>query len=272
MQIFINETSLHEQYIEPAHFFDSLKIFLSCIKKIREIQRDKEVFKSNSFFYYTGITGTYFESTLKMNHSLNKAFVQNFQMLNPKSWQKYKIQCDTCSYEFKGENLVGTSVAEITERKCQDKNLSGFLLNFTDSKYGEEPSISILKNKEEAIIVDCIVTSDAFEKWLLENGYIDPEEIYNENSGIAPTDWQTVLRDSSLFEKTNYPKNNGRIVYRRIGTNELWVVDSALKHAGAKAHIEIFNENTKEHIGTSLYSQINLDVRYQKSNRYINLG
>lgn len=67
MQIFINETSLNSQYEEKRDFVLALKVFLSSIKKISEIRNNKEVFKSNAFFYCTGLKGTYLETVLKSN-------------------------------------------------------------------------------------------------------------------------------------------------------------------------------------------------------------
>lgn len=272
MQIFINETSLNSQFEEPAHFFSSLKVFLSSVKRISEIKNNKNIFKSDHLFYYTGIQGTYLETTLKTNRPLNDAFVQNIQLVNPKSWQSQKIHEDQNSYEYKNQDFVGTSVAELSERIILDGNLAGFLLNFSDSQFGNELKIDVLKNKENSIEVDCAITPESIEQWLIDNGYLNPDEVYDEKSGIAPADYQTVLRESAIFEKTNYPRNNGRIVYRKIGSSELWTVDNAPKHAGAKAHIEVFDETTAKHLGTSLYNEINLNTDHKKENRYINKG
>lgn len=272
MQLFINETSLHGQYNEQAHFFNSLKIFLSSIKRISEIKNEKNIFKSDHFFYYTGIEGTFFESTIKNNPALNQTFVQNLQLLNPKSWQKDQVHDNSCSYEYDNEDFVTTSVAEISERALVAQNFYGFLLNFSESKFGNEPSLNILKNKADSIEIDAVVTPEEIESWLINRGFINPGEIYDESSRIAPADFQTVLKDDAIFEKTTYPRNNGRIVYRRKGTNELWVVDSAIKHAGAKAHIEVFDETTQKHMGTSLYNQINIDDNFKVPKRTINLG
>jgi hypothetical protein len=52
----------------------------------------------------------------------------------------------------------------------------------------------------------------------------------------------------------------------------LWSVDGWNRHAGSKAHIEVFDENTKKHLGTSLYNQDNLNVEYLEKGRKINLG
>lgn len=242
------------------------------MKKISEIKNARNGFKSDHLYYHTGLEGTHLNTIIKNNPSINQAFVQNLNTLNPKSWQKEQQHNSNCSYEYKDENFVDTSVAEISERRMSEGDFSGFLLNFGDSKFGNEPSLNILKNKTDSIEVDAVVTPEEIENWLIKNGFINPDEVYDESSRIAPADFQTVLNDSDVFEKTNYPKNNGRIVYRKIGTNELWVVDNALKHAGAKAHMEVFDENTKKHLGTSLYNKIDIDVRFKKNERSINLG
>lgn len=121
------------------------------------------------------------------------------------------------------------------------------------------------------IDVDTVYDVQTLFDWCVANGIINPNETYDESSDIAPRDEQTVLNNGAVFELTNYPRNNGRRIYRKIGTNELWVVDGSRRHAGAKAHIEVFDENTKLHLGTSLYNEIQLDTKYRKSNRDINL-
>lgn len=272
MQIFINETSLNSQFDDQYIFFDSLKIFLSSIKKINEIKRSKNIFKSDNLFYYTGISGSYLETTLKKNHSLNAAFVQNLKLVNPKSWQDQKFHEESSSYRFNNNEFVGTSVAELAERKNLEDKLLGFLLNFSDSQFGNNIEIDVLKNESDSIKVDCAITPEDIEQWLIDNDYINTEVPYDEELGISPADCQTVLRNASLFEKTSYPRNNGRIVYRRIGTNQLWTVDNSKRHVGTKAHIEVFDERTRKHLGTSLYNIVNVDDSFKADNRYINLG
>lgn len=272
MEIFINEASLHKQYLSRNHFLDAFKLFISSIKRINEITNNKDIFKNKDLYYYCGIEGEVFQSTLKNNPSLNQTLVQNLQKLNPKSWQKDQKHLSSSSYEFNDEDFVNTSVAELSERNIIKKNFSGFLLNFNESKFGEKPTISILKDKSTSIDVDTVITPEDIEGWLISKGFINPAEIYSEASQISPSDFQTVLKNHSVFEKTSFPRNNGRIVYRKKGTSELWVVDNSLRHAGSKAHIEVFNENSKKHLGTSLYNQINLDERYKVENRYIKLG
>lgn len=271
MEIFINEASLNNQYAEKIDFIIALKTLLSSIKKISEIKNNKEVFKSDAFFYYTGLKDTHLETILKKNPELNASFVQNLQLVNPKSWEKQKIHESHSKYEFQEINYVNTSVAEFAERKFQNKNFIGFLLNFSNSTFGDSSQIEILKNKIHEISIDCAINPESIENWLIDKKIINPEEIYNENSGIPPLDIQTVLRDNKTFEKTNYPKNNGRSVYRRIGTTELWVVDGAKKHAGSKAHIEVFDETTGKHLGTSLYYEIKINTSFAKKDRSINL-
>lgn len=272
MHLFINEASLHGQYKDNIAFFDSLRVFLSSLKRISEIKNDKNLFKSDHFFYYTGIEGIYLESIIKNNPELNHIFVHNLQLLSPKSWQKEQMHDASCSYEYNDENFVNTSVAEISERVLVVPNFCGFLLNFHESKFGNTLTFKVSKEQAIIIEVDAVITPEEVENWLINNGFINPSEIYDEASRIAPSDFQTVLKNDEVFEKTSYPRNSGRIVYRKKGTNELWVVDNAIKHAGAKAHIEIFDEKSKKHIGTSLYNQINLDVRFKVENRTINLG
>jgi hypothetical protein len=273
MQIFINEVSLNNQYDDARDFKLALKTFLSSIKKISEIGNNKkEVFKSDTFFYYTGLLdGTHLNTMLKSNPELNSSFVQNMQLLNPKKWEDQRIHETNSKYEFQGKDYVNTSIAELAERKFQNKDLVGFLLNFSNSIFGDSSRIEIIRDEKSEVSIDCAIYPENIENWLINNNFINVEDEYDENSGIPPTDRQTVLRDTQTFEKTDYPKNNYRTVYRRIGTNELWAVDGAKRHAGSKAHIEVFDEKTGKHLGTSLYNKIEVNHNFAKKDRSINL-
>lgn len=270
MQVFINETSLNSQFSNSNDFFNSLRTFLSSIKFISELKKDKHVFKSDDFFYFTGIKGTHFQSTLKSNPSMNLAFVTNLQLVNPKTWQKEQIHGADISYQYLNVEYCGTSVAEMAERQLTINEFKGFLLNFDPSHFEKNVKIEIIKEKDTKIVIDCNTDTESIKKWLSENEILDIVGEYDTSSGEAPLDSQTVLKDKRIFEKTHYPKNNGRNVYRRIGTNELWVVDSAKKHAGTKAHMEVFDEISGKHLGTSLYNQIRVDMNFKKE-RSINL-
>lgn len=272
MQIFINESSLHSQYQNKFEFIESIRVFVKSLNMINEYNKEKLVYKGESFFYSFGMKDVYFETALKSDHTLNELFFQNLQKVNPKSWQKDQKHDMASLYEFKNVCYTSTSTAELAERKIQNNALKGLLLNFNNSIFGESEKIEIDKNKIDKISIDCAIGESDIEKWLIDNKLINPNEEYDESSAIAPLDCQTVLKNSDIFEKTKYPNNNGRKIYRKKDNNQLWVVDSSPRHAGNKAHIEIFDENTAKHLGTSLYNKIDLDTKFKKDERTINKG
>ena len=256
MQVFINEASLCAQYNSPYHFYEAVKLFLSTLKRIDEIKDDKCILKSQNFYYSPALSNTLFTSVLKADRVLCQTFYANIDRVNPKCWEKDKCHDESSKYEFSGEDYVGTSVAELTERKIRTADLNGFLMNFMDSPFGDSATILVSKNNSNPIYVDCATTPEAIDDWLISHGFLNPEEGYSESSRWPPRDYQTVLRDRSIFEKTNY-HNHRRMVYKRIGTNELWCVDNM--HIGVKAHIEVFDCTTCRHIGISSINEIRVD-------------
>lgn len=271
MQVFINESSLNSQYETKHAFLESIRMFLKSIKIINAYNKEKQVFQSQHFFYSIGLKGTHLGTILKADPSLNALFTQNMQEVNPKKWQSNQLHNMASSYEFMSECYTSTSTAELAERKLQNQDLIGLLLNFDKSIFGNLEQIIINKDKTHKIKIDCVVDDNDISRWLIKNKLINPDEEYDEKSKLVPMDFQTVLKDTDLFEITDYPKNNGRFVYRRKENNQLWVVDSSSRHAGSKAHIEIFDEKTGKHLGTSLYNKIDLNIKHKKD-RSINKG
>jgi hypothetical protein len=270
MQVFINECSIHEQYENDHDFVESVKSFVKSIKYISELKHDKEIFKSDLFFYSKGLKDTHFETSLKKNKSINSLFNENFKLINPKSWDNDLTHKHEDSYIYNNVEYTTTSIAELSERKIIDNLIKGFLLNFTQSIFADKPHIEVLKNNlQPPVIIDCNYDSISIYNWLVENNFIIPSQIYDVTSKFPPTDKQTILNNSALFQLTTFQKNKGRNVYRKIGTNQLWCVDSL--HYGNYAHMEIFNEVDCKHMGTSLYNQDNIDTSRAKSKRVIYL-
>lgn len=272
MEVFINECSLEGQYANDNVFHESIKLFVKSIQCLINIDKEKQVLKSNYFFDYRGFNGSHLGTSLKSDRSINDLFTLNLQKINPKVWDLNKIHDEKSTYVFNKVDYVTKSVAEIAERERSINEYKGFLLNFKDSSFSTNTSINVIKNKKEIILVDCAHDPISVYNWLVKNECIKPNEKYDESSKIAPADCQTILNDSKLFELTTYPRNNNRKVYKKTGTTELWAVDGWNKHAGNKAHIEVFDENSKKHLGTSLYNENNLNTKYLKKNRTINLG
>jgi len=268
MEAFINESSLHGQY-DVHSLKQGIKTFLSIINIIHSIQIEKKIYKTQLFFNVSqAIRGTHLGGLLSNDRGLQQVFFNNLR--SAKSWEEEKLHSSNATYIYDNVNYVEHSIAELTERRIQNAEIKGLLINFTNSIFGEKILIQCIKDKAVTTSLDCSFDEDSINDWLIQNGFIDPREKYNEKSGNPPQDWQTVLCDAANFELTQY-RNQRRRVFRRLGKNQLWVVDRSRLHAGDKAHIEVFNESTREHLGTSLYNQINLDTRFRENGRTINL-
>lgn len=263
MQVFINEKSLHGQFTDHT-IEEAIKTLIGSVKTINDLQVDKKVMTSNLFFNYNAIEGTHLGSTLSTNKELQQTFFLNIK--NASKWEDEKVHDSNSSYTHNAINYVETSVAELTERKIQELEIRGVLLNFVDSIFGTALQIEVTKSgSEEATNVDCSFNQDSIIGWLIANNLIDPLEEYDVASArFPPRDYQTVLRDNTLFQPTT-TRNQGRKVYQRIGTGQLWVVDNL--HFGVDAHIEVFDEATRLHMGISSHHLINVDIRYKINGR-----
>ncbi len=265
MQVFINEKSLHGQYNDHT-IEDAIRTFLTTINIVNGYQINKTVYATKYFFDLNAINGTHLGSILSSNNSLKETFFQNIK--NAEKWQDNRVHQNNTTYTYNENDYVDTSIAELTERKFQNNELKGFLLNFTHSIFDEIGQIQVLRNGNINITIDCSYDEDSVINWFVQNNFIDPNEQYNTSSKIPPRDYQTILRNNTIFEMTQW-RNHGRRVYRKIGSNELWVVDNM--HYGNDAHIEVFRETDKEHLGTSPYNDIRIEIQYRDEGRNIEL-
>lgn len=271
MHVFINESSLHGQYHSVAEFEDALKKFVSLLESIKCYKRDLTL-RSETLFLMSGTSSIKLANLVKTHADLAVRLRTALQETNVKSWYPSQVHDANSKYLFNKVDYCGCSIAEFAEIKIQNGNVTGFLINFIGSIFSSSTTIQIDKNGLITTTLDCIFDDSSINSWLVANGLLSPVKNYVGNSNLAPDDNQTVLCDQALFALTNYPKNKGRKVYRRIGTNQLWVVDGTLKHATDKAHIEVFDENTQKHLGTSLIAEVRLDTAFKKRGRKIYLG
>ncbi|MDE5081019.1 MAG: hypothetical protein O4859_06735 [Trichodesmium sp. St18_bin1] len=71
---------------------------------------------------------------------------------------------------------------------------------------------------------------------------------YDESSSSPPIDTQTILKDTNRFKRTQN-QYHGRTIYQEKETEYLWYVDNL--HSGKSAHLEVFDNTGKNHIGES---------------------
>ena len=269
MQVFINEKSLHGQF-EYFNIAKYIKTFLIAIEYLNSLSLKKLVLTSSSIYYRKIISNELLTSNIPSIHTIKTVLIQNLK--NTIKWEDQQLHSKDAIYDFNNDDQESSSVAEITERKLRDSNLNTVLINFSESLFQYNLKITVIKDFTDNVLVECVFDLDTLQKWLIVNGLIDINEEYDVTSSIPPHDFQTVLVKSGKFEITKYPLQQGRKVYRRTGTNELWVVDNSSRHANPKAHIEVFDQESRKHLGTSLYNEIKVRPEYKVENRFISLS
>lgn len=262
MQVFINEKSLQGQYT-AGNVEQGIKIFLSVLNFLDNLKDKGTVFKSTLLFNEQAIRNVHLNAILPLNGDLLNAFLLNLKSAG--KWESERLHSVGDYFRWKSEDVSGTSVAEVAERKLQNSSLAGGLLNFSGSTYSAQLQIEIKKNAEVEVELDCVYNEETLIIWLRKHGLIPQHDAYDVNSKTPPLDDQTVLANPA-FEKTIF-KNKGRRAYRLIGTNQLWVVDASEGHIIGAPHLEVFDEISGKHLGTSLFNVIALDTKYKRNRR-----
>ena len=242
LELFINELSLHEQLHDRNDFKEALKVFYSVFALLNQKGINKQIFKSNDLFVkYSAIKNQFFVASLNTvpDRSLARA-VKNilFNKLNARDWQSERKHSPDDLFTLKDEDeiVTDTSMAELAERKLQDAELIGMLVNFPRSRFANCSSALVIKN-EDYIDLDCVEDKVSLQKLLDKILQLNTFE-YDDSSNIPPTDQQTILRDTSRFKSTSLAFH-GRRVYQEAKTAYYWYVDNL--HYGKSAHLEVFN-------------------------------
>lgn len=257
MEIFINELSLEGQFITESEFRDAIKIFNSIFEVINQQIKTKELYKEDNNIYanYEAIKGSNFTYSLNQlkDKSLKTAFINIvFNRANPKEWRRKQLHsskdlfdCLTVDNDYK--NVCNTSLAEITERKVQNKQKEYLLLNFVNSSFKfVHPHINncclitVIKNnfEDNPICIDGVDSKQALEYWLESKLNINSLE-YSVNAVKPPRDEQTLLQDTTRFRKTSF-RYDERVIYYELTTSRYWYVDNL--HEGKSAHLEVFDK------------------------------
>jgi hypothetical protein len=249
VELFLNELSIQGQFYDHARFEEAIASYIIMIDSIRNRDLKVSFLKSENFTNQEAIGGESFYQTLgrirqkDIRRSFNTII---FEKNNPRNWEEEQKHDSETVYEFDGEDVSGTSVAELTERKLIQHIEDGALLNLVDSTFDDNDEIDIEKKEDiiNTINIKCFCYANSLLAWVDQ---LIPFFIfeYSEDSECPPTDEQTILRDDSRFHQTPMFVQ-GRRVYQDNLSRNYYYVDNL--HYGVSAHLEVFDRR-KRHLG-----------------------
>lgn len=264
IEIFINELSLEGQYQTGEEFEQSILIFNNLIQDI------KEKIKNNPTFYldqekimlYFAIKKDQFAKSLNnlRDKNIKTVFVNTiYNKNNPKDWRKEQKHSLQDEFKYFQRDVTDTSLAEVAERKLQNKNSIYLVINFQNSSFKESHAdiqacclISVVKNSTFSIEIDGLDNQKGLHHWISLK-----LPFYSNNSIYTPRDNQTILDDKKRFRKTSNIFQ-GRNIYAELTTRTYWYIDNL--HTGKASHFEVFDKHGK-HIGEA---NLNGDIDISK--------
>jgi hypothetical protein len=269
MDIFINECSLHEQFVEYTDFEPALKSFFQLLNTILSKRVAYKFYQRSDLLYvYKAVRNREFIASLNaLKDKSFKSAINNVihNKLNARDWTQEQMHLSDDNFTCNGEDITDTCMAELAERIVCKTIVGGLLINFPQSKFQNLASVTVEKNNQISTELDCTDNVPDLTKWFEDNFKLSQFE-YNLESREPPLDSQTVLRDSRRFQKTNLQRQGGRALYRETETNLVWYVDNL--HFGASAHLEVF-DSTGQHIGEADIEHGNLDHSRSDPSKHI---
>lgn len=255
-QAFVNECSLHGQFYDPERFLAAVKSFVGLVGRMREAATKGrgQLLRSQ----HLGEQKTLREMTLKqaLNHLRDRDWKEQFTEVvfnrtNPKPWQAEQVHFPHVDYVCTDQELpltferavVGTSMAELAERRRQDDTLQGILLNLELSGLCGRSDVTVTV-QNSAVRLLCYDVPSALDTWLAQQERVP---VYTADSTLRVQDVQTCLVDTDRFTPTSL-MNRKRHVFQERSTGHLYAVDN--QHIGQAAELEVFDKR-KNHIGTA---------------------
>jgi hypothetical protein len=249
MEIFVNECSLHEQLYDQTELPLAFRKFFTILTVFNQHKVAYTLYHHENLFTVYRIMQS--EPLIaSLNKLPDRSFAREikgllFNKLNAKDWQTNRKHSSDDVFLCLEDIVTDTSMAELAERKLQNSDLIGLLVNFPQSKFTQLSSVEVFKNDVALpFILDCLDHKDALNKWLTDKLQSERFE-YDYASTAKPTDLQTVLREHKRFVSTTYYMD-GRKVYKELATEYYWYVDNL--HYGRAAHLEVFDRNG-QHLG-----------------------
>jgi len=245
MEILINELSLKGQFQSIKHFIDTALI--PFVSVVNELDRTNDTILKRQNLWTFPITGKdklhSLTSTTDIGIIENRVLKNLLRNLSEPYWEENQQHNTDDSYEFNGNNISGSSLAESCER---DRIVISFIAS----------DFSILKlkvsKKKKPVEVDNLFQKEHFIEVANSKGQIDKCEYFKRKFAFGLI---TLLENECRFIQTNDTRQ-GQRVYQEIKTNNYWYLDNLHKN-----HYEVFNHSRK-YIGVAdLQGNINPSER-----------
>lgn len=231
--VYINEKSVISQLANVNEVEAAVKTLLECLSLLDGCDQDCVKVQK---FYCSGLYVASLSYETRLQNLSNKDLKKKFQhaLKDAINWEEEPLSDIDSVYSHNGMDVSWSSMSEAYEKQFP------LLVNFVQSPI-IEPVAVVEKDGTSGIGIESFSNSELVAQRLISNGW--RKKLYDFSSKLAPRDDESILADTAKFEPTDH-RYKGRVMYRRIGTDHLCYIDS--KHSGAAAHIEEFNETTKE--------------------------
>lgn len=272
MEIFINEFSLQEQYLTIAKFKEAVIIFNNLIQTLQESIQKGSIFYNDRerLVLYSAIKSYNFQKSLnKLQKDVQTDFLDIMYNRNKTiNWRTEQVHSTEDKFYYFDTIVTDTTLAEVAERKLQNKNSIYLVINFQNSSFNN-PNIdiqaccliSVVKNSTISVEIDGLDSQEGLHHWI---SLKFPS--YSNNSNYTPRDNQTIFDDKERFRKTS-KIFQGRNIYVELLTGNYWYVDNL--HLGKSAHFEVFDKRGK-HIGEANLDG-DIDIRKRDPNKKLNI-
>ena len=247
LSLYLNEKSFSGQ-VYSSEWFDMAGEFFDCIKILNDCNSPNLSVYYTSALYSAFVTADHHTFSAMIAKESDMKSLLRIYLRKIINWDSSPLTESDHSYLYQGDDYFFTSISEAYENPSSETGI----VNFPNSPF-EEHTIQVLKDKKSRDI-HSFSLSDHLGQFLIAQGVAQHK--YDERCTRSPRDYETILADTSLFEPTNEPLQNGRKVYKRIAYDELWYVDNA--HYGTNAHIEVFNSKTRKMKAVSRVNEINI--------------
>lgn len=246
--VYINEVSAKEQHPDARGAEVAVKSMLDCLSLIDSCDSSLVTAKK---YYQSNIYNVMLAHNINLQNMRNKDLKMRFKLAlkNATNWTSSSLTDEQASYLNNGNDVTMTSMSEAYEQ------ISPMLVNFVKSDV-TEPLSEINKNGTATKRIRSYSDVTAITALFINYGW--RKKTYDLTSSIPPRDEESILANTDIFEPTEY-RYKGSVMYRRKGTNHLCYIDT--KHYGISAHIEEFDEATKNMVCTL---KINDDAIHHK--------